>query len=94
MANREVCTCTQWAWGGENYSFVFLSIVRHIISQHRTPAPRGIASQHLQTFERVLVNKELLTGTVLVNNLFQTIIQSLWSFLGNFLTIGAAERDL
>ena len=31
------------------------------------PAPRGMASQHLWTFERIPVNKELLTGTVPVN---------------------------
>ena len=47
----------------------------------RKPATGGMASQHLRTFERmhakavcvrkrVPVNKELLTGTVLVNNLF------------------------
>ena len=38
--------------------------------QHRTQAPRGMASQHLLTFERVPVNKKLLTGTVPVNSLF------------------------
>ena len=72
VANREVCIL--------DFRF-FLSIVQHASTQSSTPAPRGIASQHLRTFERVLVNKELLTGTVpfnkklftgsvLVNNLF------------------------
>ena len=59
----------------------FLSIVLHASTQRRTPAPRGMASQHLRTSERVPVKTELLTctvsvfkkiliGTVLVNNLF------------------------
>ena len=30
----------------------------------------GKASQHQRTFERVLVNYELLTGNVLVNNIY------------------------
>ena len=54
----------------------FLSIVLHASTKLRTPAPRGMAGQHLRTFERDPVNKELLTGTrVLVNNLFLSIYQ-------------------
>ena len=34
-----------------DFSF-FFSIVRHAITQRRTPAPRGMASQHLWTCER------------------------------------------
>ena len=67
--------------GGCKIDFRFFSTVGHTSIQRRTPAPRGMASQHLLTFERALVNKELLTGTVpfnkklltctvLVNNLF------------------------
>ena len=33
---------------------VFFCIVRHARTQRRTPAPRGMASQHLRTFERYL----------------------------------------
>ena len=56
-----------------NFAFVFVySIVWHASTKLRTPLPRGMASQHLRTFERVLVNKELLTGTR-VNNLFHII---------------------
>ena len=33
----------------------------------RTPAPRGMASHYLRTFERVPVNKSLLTGTFPAN---------------------------
>ena len=51
----------------ETRHFFLFSIVRHASTQLRMPAPRGMASQHLRTFERVPVNKELLTGTVLVN---------------------------
>ena len=43
------------------------TIVQHSSTKHRMPAPRGMASHHLRTFERVPVNKELLTGTVPVN---------------------------
>ena len=32
------------------------SIVRHASTQLRMPAPRGMASQHLQTFERFYLN--------------------------------------
>ena len=46
----------------QSLNFVFfLSIVRHASTQCRMPAPRGMASQHLRTFERVPVNKSLLT---------------------------------
>ena len=40
------------------------------------------ASQHLRTFERVPVNKKLLTGTVLVNNLFLTFLLRIKLFFG------------
>ena len=50
--------------------FSSFSIVRQTSAQCRTPTPRGMASQHIRTFERVPVNKELLTGSVLVNKLF------------------------
>ena len=33
----------------------------------------GMANQHLRTFERVPVNKKLLTGTVLVSNFFLSL---------------------
>ena len=36
----------------KNRTFVFFSIVRHASTQLRMPAPRGMASQHLWTFER------------------------------------------
>ena len=36
-------------------------------TQRRKPEPRGMARQYLRTFERVPVNKELLTRSVLVN---------------------------
>ena len=59
--------------------------------------PRDMASQHLRTFERVLVNKELLTstvsvntklliGTVLVNKLFpkeNTLINIILHYVSN-----------
>ena len=44
-----------------------------------------MASQHLHTFESVPVNKELLTGTVLVNNLFLNFFLFVFMFL--FLSI-------
>ena len=64
-ANKESAAGTVPAnkGGVANQTFVFFSIVRHASTQHRTPAPRGMASQHLGTFERVPVNKKLLTGT-------------------------------
>ena len=33
-------------------TLVFFSIVRHASTQRRMPAPRGMANQHLRTFER------------------------------------------
>ena len=33
---------------------VYSSIVRHASTKRRTPTPRGMASQHLRTFERFL----------------------------------------
>ena len=65
-----------YAGGGGQARRSFFSIVRHASTQRRTPAPRGMASQHLRTFERVPVNKELLTGTVLVNKKLLTGIES------------------
>ena len=44
--------------------FFSLSIVRHASTQCRTPAPRGMASQHLRTFERVPAAYSLFAGTV------------------------------
>ena len=50
------------------YLSCFFSIVRHASTQLRMPAPRGMASQHLQTFERGSGQKE-----VIVRKGFQTI---------------------
>ena len=72
-SNREVYT----RGGGGKLEFRFFSIIRHASTQLRMPVPRGMASQHLLTFERVLINKELLTRPpvtrVPVNNLFHKI---------------------
>ena len=71
------------AGGGGKLDFRFFSLLYGTPANiSRKPATGGMASQHLRTFERVPVNKELLTGTVpvnkklltgtvLVNNLFQ-----------------------
>ena len=55
---------------------IFFSIVRHASTPCRTPAPRGMASQHLWTFEgvslkKVPANKVLFGGTVPANSLFE-----------------------
>ena len=42
----------------------FFSNIRHASTQCRTPAPRGMASQHLRTFERVPAAYSLFAGTV------------------------------
>ena len=87
-SNADIEVCTRG--GVANQTFVFFSIVRHASTQRRTPAPRGMASQHLRTFERVPVNKELLTrtvpvnkksltGTVPVSNLFHTLKETLFN---------------
>ena len=40
-----------------NLAFLFcFSIVRHASTQHRMPAPSGMVSQHLRTFERCYLN--------------------------------------
>ena len=44
----------------KNWIFFLFSIVRHTSTQRKTPAPRGIASQHLWTFERDLVSVPIL----------------------------------
>ena len=48
LANREVCTR---GWGCKLDFFPLLSIVWHASKQRRKPATRGMASQHLRTFE-------------------------------------------
>ena len=59
-ADREVCT-----GGSCKLDFRFFSIVRHASTQLRKPATRGIASQHLQTFERWLASVTFcIKGTV------------------------------
>ena len=59
------------------------TIVWNASTHRRTPAPRGMASQHLQTFERFPVNKSLLTRTVLANKSILTgsVFRSITSFL-------------
>ena len=37
----------------QSFNLVFFSIVRHASTKLRKPAPRGMASQHLRTFERI-----------------------------------------
>ena len=55
--NREVCT----RGGGCKLDFQFFSLFYCMPAP--SSAPRGMASQHLRTVERVPVNKEFLTGT-------------------------------
>ena len=49
-------------WGGRTQTRLsfFLPIVRHFSKQRRKPAPRGMASQHLQIFKTILLFQCLL----------------------------------
>ena len=70
---------------GANTTFVFFSIVRHASTQLRTPAPRGMASQHLRTFERVPSAYSLFAGTVpAVYSLFAGTVPAFNLFLNNY----------
>ena len=64
-ANIEVCTRGRVCGGGGQIRLSVFSLLYG--TQRRKTAPGGMASQHLRTFERVLVNKELFTRTVLVD---------------------------
>ena len=54
-AKKSLCMVSTYTHlgGGANQTFVFSVLYgRYASTQHRMPAPRGMASQHLRTFER------------------------------------------
>ena len=63
--------CAGGGEGGGQIRLSFFSLLYGTPSNiSRKPATEGMDAQHLRTFERVPANKELLTGTVLVSNIF------------------------
>ena len=76
----------------------FLSIVRHASTQRRTPAPRGMATQHLRTFERgVAQNKRrYLKGVYYLyyrkRNPIWNVVQARSSFFHSIVRHASTQR--